>query len=334
MELNLAFVFGTRPEIIKLSSLFHACSEKGIPFTCIHTNQHFSPEMDAVFFDELSLKAPDFNLNASSGTPNEQLAVMIHKLDAIFASNHFSHVVVQGDTNSVLAGTLAAKNRGIPVVHVEAGLRSNDWDMPEEGTRVMVDHFASYLFPPTQECADQLTKESVHGEVHVVGNTAVDATLQGVVLAENCDVRQFGVESKEYFLLTLHRPSNVDSAETLSKIITILSDVAKEKQTKFVIPLHPRTKKNLAAFSIELPEEYFIQLSPLGYREFLALQLQAKLVFTDSGGVQEECCTLGIPCITLRENTAAFKHFSYTKSWENPFGDGTSALQILNILKG
>jgi UDP-N-acetylglucosamine 2-epimerase (non-hydrolysing) len=350
----IAIVLGTRPEIIKLSPILRLLEKEGRAFILIHTNQHYSAELDQRFFEELKLPAPTYNLQVGPGSQNEQTARMLERLDAILTKEQPSWMVVQGDTNSVLAGALAASKLNIPIAHVEAGLRSFDRTMPEETNRIITDHISSLLFAPTEESAELLRKEGIADDfIKVVGNTAVDAVLNNAAECTPEMLEPFNLQEKGYFLLTMHRPSNVDTKESLSTILDALSSVYETYKKPFFFPVHPRTQSALEKFNLTLPEG-IIAAKPVGYLEMLALQKFAAAVFTDSGGIQEETCTLGTPCITLRENTErpetitvganvlaghnveimvqGLESFKEKTMWENPYGDGTTSEKILKEL--
>lgn len=352
---HLTIVLGTRPEIIKLAPILRELQKQKIDRTLIHTNQHYSAELDQIFFEELELAAPTYNLQIGSGTPNEQLARMLTGIEKALQETPTSCVIVQGDTNSVLAGALVASKIPVPIAHIEAGLRSYDPAMPEEVNRIMTDHVSTFLFPPTQACADILLGEGIEpNKIKVVGNTIVDSVLQNKALCENISLSEFAIEKGKYYLLTLHRPSNVDSAQDLNQIFQALDEVSQKTGLPFFFPIHPRTENNIKKFKIEVPASVKLH-APVGYRQFLALQIGAKAIFTDSGGIQEEACILQIPCLTLRETTErpetvtvganllvlrestailkALEHFADHNDWENPFGQGDATTQILEHLK-
>ncbi len=352
--MKLAFVFGTRPEIIKLAPLFRAAKAQKIPFILIHTNQHYSPELDLIFFEELALPKPQFNLNIGPGTQTAQTSRMMERLEPILLEEKPDVVLVQGDTNSVLAGALVASKMNIPVAHIEAGLRSFDREMPEEINRIITDHISTYLFPPTPGSAELLVKEGITKKlIHIVGNTVVDAVMQNSAQCSEEGLTPFQVNAGAYSLLTMHRPSNVDTKEDLIAMLTALEGAYQQTKLPFIFPMHPRTGGALKKFGIELPK-YIKVHEPIGYLEMLTLQKYAAFVFTDSGGLQEESCILGTPCLTLRENTErpetvevgasrivgrdpqkikeAFAYFASKPTWKNPFGDGTASTKILDIL--
>jgi len=265
--------------------------------------------------------------------------------------------LVEGDTNSVLAGGLAAFKLGIKVGHVEAGLRSYDRTMPEEINRILVDHISDYLFAPTNKASFILKGEGIESKkIFVVGNTIVDAVFQNLKIAEKKDIlKKLQLKPKKYFLLTLHRPSNVDYKKNFYDILKGLNLIYKKFKLPIIFPIHPRTEKQLKIFELELPDGINI-LEPVGYLEFLQLEQSATLCLTDSGGIQEEACVLKVPCVTIRENTervesievganilagtmpekicySVKKMLNKKPSWSNPFGDGKSGRRIVKILK-
>ncbi|MEK7527709.1 MAG: UDP-N-acetylglucosamine 2-epimerase (non-hydrolyzing) [Patescibacteria group bacterium] len=346
--MKIAIILGTRPEIIKLSPVIRQCQKSNIDFFIIHSNQHYSPEMDKIFFSELKLPQPKYNLNVGSGLHGEMTAKILIGTEKILLKELPDWVLVQGDTNTILAGALAASKLQIKVGHVEAGLRSYDRTMPEETNRIITDHISDALFVPTQNQKKILLKEGIEPrKIFVTGNTIVDAIIQNLKLISPQKPTQ------KYFLLTLHRPSNVDDAKKLNQIIKSLESVSQKYKLPFIFPIHPRTKQNLKFFKINLNPKYFSVLKPLSYLEMLYLEKNATLIFTDSGGIQEEACILKIPCVTIRDNTerpetikvgantlaSATNLSSRTKKmlkikrdWPNPFGAGQSSLKILKII--
>lgn len=349
--MKVGIVLGTRPEIIKLATVIEEVDSRGLERFLIHTNQHYDWELDAQFFEELELPRPDLNLGVGSGPHGEQTAKMLTAIEAAIEREGITHMVVQGDTNSGLAGALAAAKLLRRVAHVEAGLRSYDMRMPEELNRRLIDHISDDLFPPTFTAHAVLTGEAVPGHVHdPSGNTVVDAVLRyaprsAVPIAER----------EASILLTLHRPENVDREETLRSILGAVARVAEERDLSVDFPAHPRTRERLERFGIELPAR--IELSPLkSFRELLALQASARLVMTDSGGIQEEACVVGSPCVVLRTHTDRPETIEVGASrlggvegegiaaaaeamlavdridWAQPFGDGTSSATIVDAL--
>lgn len=351
----LALVFGTRPEIIKLAPVIYAARDAGRDVLLFHTNQHYDHALDAVFFEELGLPPVTANLGVGSGTQAEQLAKALVALEPLCLEHNPSHVIVQGDTNAVLAGALVASKLHIPVAHVEAGLRSHDRTMPEEVNRIITDHVSSVLFPPTEDCRQNLLAEGISADlIHVVGNTIVDAVAIAKDRARALNVlSSLELSPKHYLLATLHRPSNVDTEEALRACLTLIDQVATAAQMPAVLPIHPRTKHKLEQFSLQIPSSIRI-IEPQGYLSMISLIEQARCVLTDSGGIQEESCILQTPCLTLRDTTErpetvevgasilvhhnsalaleAFSRIPATGGWLNPFGDGSSGKQIVSLL--
>jgi UDP-N-acetylglucosamine 2-epimerase (non-hydrolysing) len=265
--------------------------------------------MDEIFFKELNLPTPKYNLNVGSGTHGKQTAKMIDGIEKILISENPDVVIVQGDTNTVLAGAISASKLHIKVAHVEAGLRSYDRNMPEETNRVLTDHISNYLFAPTEMAKRNLLKEGINKNVFVVGNTIVDATIQNIEIAENNKNNNISLKTninEDYFLLTLHRAENTDNKERLTNIVNAIIKATEKYNQKIIFPIHPRTEQKLKEYNLfeNLQKNNKIEIiEPVGYLEFLLLEKNAKLILTDSGGVQEEACILGAPCITLRDNT-------------------------------
>ncbi len=353
----IAIVLGTRPEIIKMCSVIRAAEKARVPYYILHSNQHYSASMDQIFFDELELPQPTYNLGIGSGLHGAQTGAMLAAMEPIFLETQPDVVLVQGDTNTVLAAGLAASKLGIKVGHVEAGLRSYDRSMPEEINRVVTDHLSNYLFTPTTGSTEILHKEGVDSSlIFQVGNTIVDAVMQNRELAarKSTTLQTLKLEKGGYLLVTLHRPANVDQPETLRAIIEGLAQVATETNLPIIFSAHPRTKKQLETFTITLPDSIRV-IEPVGYLDFLELQQGAALILTDSGGIQEEACILGVPAVTIRDNTerpetievganllggttsagiveAAHKMLNKKPDWANPFGDGTAGEQIITIV--
>lgn len=349
--MKVGVVLGTRPEIIKLAPVIRGLGARGHDYCVIHTNQHYDPELDGKFFDELELEAPGVELNIGSGTHGAQTGRMLEAVEHALVEGEIERVIVQGDTNSALAGALAAAKLARPVAHVESGLRSYDTRMPEEINRRMIDHLAHDLFPPTATARDVLRGESVAGRIHEpVGNTVVDSVLRCAPrLAAPLGERGDGV------LLTLHRPENVDSEEPLRTILAAVGEVVREYGLKASFPAHPRTLERLKQFGIDLPRS-IILVSPQTFRGILELQADARLVITDSGGLQEEACVLRTPCVVVRERTdrpeavaagsailagtdrdgivaACAAMLSVRKTdWPQPFGDGAAGERIVELL--
>jgi len=302
--LKPAFVFGTRPEIIKLAPVIRAFLERGVEPLLIHTGQHYDYEMSSVFLEELELPPIDYHLEVGSGTQAEQTGKAMIKIERVLMDERPDVTLVQGDTNTVLAGALASVKLKIPVAHVEAGLRSFDRTMPEEINRILADHASEVLFPPTEEARKNLEREGITENVYIVGNTIVDAVLQNAEIAEKkSDVlERFNLKPKEYILVTAHRAENTDSRENLERLVQILESLP----MRAIYPMHPRTRKRLEEFGLLERVEAIENLTvtkPLGYLDFLRLEKNAFAIMTDSGGIQEEAIILGVPCLTLRYNT-------------------------------
>ncbi|MFT6734149.1 MAG: UDP-N-acetylglucosamine 2-epimerase (non-hydrolyzing) [Polaribacter sp.] len=357
-RMKIGIIVGTRPEIIKMAPVIRECEKRNIPYFIIHSNQHYSKEMDSIFFEELHLPAPHYNLGVGSGLHSNQTGNILIKMEPILVDEKPDVVLVQGDTNTVLAGALAASKLNIKVGHIEAGLRSYDRTMPEETNRIMTDHISEYLFAvgPNQEKI--LRSEGIdNNKIHTVGNTVSDSLFQHLeISAQKSNIlSQLALTAGEYFLVTAHRASNVDFRENLLELLNLFDEMYKQYTQQIVWPIHPRTQAKLKEFSIEVPQ-YLQLIQPVGYLDFIQLQKNAKLILTDSGGIQEEACLLGVPSLTLRENTerpeavevgaselvgrnaekalnAAKKWLSRDDySWKNPFGDGHVAEYILDII--
>lgn len=350
---KIAFILGTRPEIIKLCPVIRECATRHIDHFIIHSNQHYSENMDAVFFKELELQAPKYNLNVGSGLHGEMTAKILSGCEKILVDEKPDWVLVQGDTNTVLAGALAAAKLQIKVGHVEAGLRSYDRSMPEEINRIMTDHITHALFAPTQKQADILSSENIdQKKIFITGNTIVDAVYQNQSLVEKHHQYDH-YRNEKYFLLTTHRPSNVDDKNNLEELLSAVTKSAKKHHLVVYFPIHPRTKKQIETFQIKLDSKIIKLMDPVGYLEMLALEKNARLILTDSGGIQEEACILQVPSVTLRENTerpetldvgaSILAGHNFQKivnsidimlgqvtSWPNPFGDGLASKKIIS----
>jgi UDP-N-acetylglucosamine 2-epimerase len=262
--------------------------------------------MSQVFFDEIGLSEPDLNLGVGSGSHGWQTGQMLMRIEEVLLAEKPDYVVVYGDTNSTLAGALAAVKLHIPVAHVEAGLRSFNRDMPEEHNRVVADHCADLLFCPTQTAVDNLAREGITSGVHLVGDTMYDAVMQFSSIAQKRStvLEDLNLEPKTYLLTTIHRPYNTDISENLRNIFQAFAEIGKV----IVFPAHPRTSKKIAAFESEVSQAFVPEnvriTEPVGYLDMLMLEQNARLILTDSGGMQKEAYFFGVPCITLRPETA------------------------------
>jgi len=305
-KIKIAIILGTRPEIIKLAPVIRACKERKIDFFILHSGQHYDHNMDGVFFEELELPKPRYNLHVGSKTFGQHVGMMIKGMKKIMLKELPDAVIVQGDTITVLTGALSAKSWDIPVAHVEAGLRSHDMTMPEEVNRILTDHISDYLFCPTKDSITNVKKESLNAKYYsLTGNTIVDAVNQSVSIADKKFniVKKLGLKPKKYILLTTHRAENTNDPERLKGILKGFELVA-EKYPEYitVFSMHPRTRKKIEDYGLKVSKNIKV-MEPLGFLEFLQLEKNAVLVITDSGGLQEECSILHVPVVTVRDNT-------------------------------
>lgn len=329
-------ILGARPQFIKAAPVLKLLKNDIL----VHTGQHYDKNMSDVFFSGLSIKKPKHNININGGSNEEQVARMLTPLYKIIKKEKPDFVIVYGDTNSTLAGACAAKMSGVKLVHIEAGLRSNNWDMPEEINRVLTDRLADILVCPTDKAFENLSKENLYQKAYICGDTMLD-------LIESKKNR-FGKILDDYYLLTLHRPVNVDSKKSLKIIFSALNQLDK----KIIFPCHPRTMNNIVKFDIH-PNVEFVE--PLGYLEMMGFAFHAERIITDSGGLQKEAHMLGVPCITLRDETEWVESvecganrltrinkreilknirepFVYKKIM--PYGKGNAAKKIVELLNG
>lgn len=339
-----------------MAPVIRECRRRGLDHFVLHTGQHYSYEMDRVFFEQLELPPAEYNLDAGSGTHADQTGRIMTGIEKVLMKTEPDVVLVQGDTNTVLAGALAAAKLHIKVGHVEAGLRSYDRSMPEEINRVVADHISDYLFAPTENSKANLMKEGIPEEkISVTGNTIVDSVYQNREIADRKvnALKDLGLKSKKYFLVTAHRAENVDNRSKLKEILKGLELIKNEFGLPVIFPMHPRTRKMVNEFGLEL--DGITVIEPQGFLEFLQLEANARLALTDSGGVQEETCILGVPCVTLRDNTerpetlevkssilsganaekmlkGAKQMFKQGNVWENPFGDGQASKLIVESI--
>lgn len=311
---SILCVVGARPNYMKMSPLIRAFAMRAdLPAVLlVHTGQHYDVAMSDRLFAGLGLRAPDINLEVGSATHAVQTAEIMRRFEPIVDSARPRCVVVVGDVNSTLACSLVAAKKGVPVIHVEAGLRSFDRSMPEEINRVLTDQMADVLYTTEPSAADNLLREGIPAErIHFVGNVMIDSLTVGRVQAipAAAVLAQHGVDAalasapRRFGLVTLHRPSNVDSAESLSSALTTLRLVS--ERLVLVCPLHPRTRDNIHRFGLShlVESTRIVLLPPQGYLETLGLMADAAVVLTDSGGIQEETTALGVPCLTMRDNT-------------------------------
>lgn len=357
--MKLAIIMGTRPEIIKMAPIIRYCEKEGLSYLIIHTNQHYNYELSTQFFKELQLPIPNYTLDVGSGTHGTQTAKALMQIEEILIATKPTIVLVQGDTNTALAGALAAVKLGIPIGHVEAGLRSNDLRMPEEHNRRLIDHMSSYLFAPTKENLKILRGEKVWGESFITGNTVIDACMQHYDIALQKASIQKTLKFDTFALCTIHRAENINNPPILEEIIQILVDFP----DNLVLPLHPHTKRQLEENNLyrKLEAPHIQILPPVGYLDFLWLLKKCRYILTDSGGIQEEATAPIFNKFTfvLREKTdrkeavkSGFAMVLGTNSKvalekiglirnkiqnlpnkPSPYGKGDSAQKIIEILK-
>lgn len=299
--MHLLHVVGARPNFMKVAPVIRAFRDRtDVKQTLVHTGQHYDPNLSDIFFEQLEIPRPDVSLEVGSGSHAKQTAEIMIRFEETVLEHKPDWVMVYGDINSTVAAALVAAKLGIKVAHVEAGLRSFDREMPEELNRLVTDQLSDLLLTTSPEAEQNLAKEGVPCEkVHFVGNVMIDTVRYLVHKATMPSVP--GLPG-EYSLLTMHRPSNVDVPETLTRIIGALKDIS--EQIPIVFPIHPRTKSRIESLDANvLDTPNIIVMEPVGYLESLALQKHAKFVMTDSGGLQEETTALGVPCLTIRENT-------------------------------
>lgn len=298
-------VVGARPNFMKVSPLVTALARRGTPQRLVHTGQHFDERMSGIFFEELALPRPDADLGVGSGPHGEQTARVMIALERFLSElrPRPALVVVPGDVNSTVAAALVAAKMGLPIAHLEAGLRSFDRTMPEEVNRVVTDHLSDLLLVPSPDAVANLRREGIDGDrVSLVGNLMIDTLHAQLPRARELGVPlALGLEPGRYALVTLHRPSNVDEPATLARLLAALARI--QRELPVVFPVHPRTRARLALPALADLAAPLRLVEPLGYLEFLSLSSAARLILTDSGGLQEEATALGVPCLTLRENT-------------------------------
>ncbi|MDD5704107.1 MAG: UDP-N-acetylglucosamine 2-epimerase (non-hydrolyzing) [Dehalococcoidales bacterium] len=356
--MKIAVVLGTRPEIIKMAPVIRELEQRNADFLIIHTGQHYSYELDKIFFEQMNLPQARYNLEVGSGSHAGQTARILTGIEKVLLDEKPDIVLLEGDTNSILAGALAAAKLHIKVGHVEAGLRSYDRQMPEEINRILTDHCSDYLFAPTGKARANLLGEGIpEDKIFITGNTIVDAVYQNREIAKNSSnvLDTLKLKPKEYFLVTLHRQENVDDRGRFASMLESLDRVTDKFKQPVIYPVHPRSRKQMSEFGLATGRVRLID--PVDYLGFLQLEANAGLILTDSGGVQEEACILHVPCVTLRDNTerpetveagsnilaGADPHkilecaelmLSCPDNWENPFGDGRAGERIIDIVGG
>jgi len=356
--MSITVIVGTRPETIKMAPIIRELENQNIPFTFIHTGQHYDYNMSLQFIKELNLPNPDYSFKLTKNHPASQIGEMMTKLDQTLHNLKTKLILIQGDTNTILATALTGIKHRLKVGHVEAGLRSYDWRMPEEHNRRIVDHVSDILFAPTKRAKQNLIREHVYGKIYVTGNTIIDAVIQHMPIAEKHSKIMQSIIFKEYILATLHRAENVDDTKTLKGLIEVFMD----SPIPIVFPAHPRTIKKLQQLHMfeKLKNSQNMHLiPPIGYFDFLLLMKHCRIILTDSGGIQEESTSPYIrkPVLVLRLSTerpeavesgfakvvginknnilkALTKSLNATPNLpsRSPFGDGKSSQRIVKTI--
>ncbi len=353
--MKIATVIGARPQFIKCAPVSRELRKAAIEIL-IHTGQHYHSNMSQVFFDELCLPEPDYNLGVGSSTHGAQAGEMLKRIEEVLLPEKPDYVLVYGDTNSTLAGALAAAKLQVPVAHVEAGLRSFNRRMPEEINRVIADHLSSLLFCPSETAVKNLAREGIIEGVDLVGDVMYDALLCNIQIAEERSgiLQQLGLEPKMYCLVTVHRAENTDDSGRLLDIVKAFEKIG--PIFPVIWPIHPRTRQALRTHRLSDVSKHLLRIiEPVSYLDMLLLEKEAKVIFTDSGGVQKEAYWLGVPCVTLRDETewvetlhagwntlagtdpksifaAIHKQTSSLPSPQSFYGDGHAAKKIVRAL--
>lgn len=349
--MKIITVVGARPQFIKAAPVSREL-RKSFDEIIIHTGQHYDDNMSKVFFEELGIPTPDYNLQIGSGSHGKMTGEMLIKLDEIYLKEKPDFVLVYGDTNSTLAGALAASKLLIPVIHVEAGLRSFNMTMPEEQNRILTDHISTFLLVPTEEAIKNLRNEGITSGVYNIGDVMYDAVKMFQNLSENKKniLDDIGIKEGQYILTTIHRAENTNDINRLRKIIEALNECGKT----IILPLHPRTEKFIADYGLKLKENIKV-IKPVGYLEMLMLEKYAEKIVTDSGGVQKEAYFAGKPCITMRDETewietvnsgwntivgtdkdkilSSITSFNPKDNRPNIFGNGDASQKIVELIK-
>ena len=350
--MKILTVVGARPQFIKasaVSNVIRKCHEEIL----VHTGQHYDKNMSQVFFEELNIPKPDYNLEVGSGNHGKQTGTMLIKLEEIYIKEKPDFVLVYGDTNSTLAGALCASKLLIPLAHVEAGLRSFNRKMPEEQNRVITDTLSNILFVPTESAILNLKREGIEQGVYNVGDVMFDAILNFKKLAESKDqiIKKLDLKGKDYILTTIHRAENTNYIHRLKNIVEALNECGKP----VVLPLHPRTKKYIIDYGLKFNDNVNV-IEPVGYLEMINLEMNSQKIVTDSGGVQKEAFIMQKPCITMRDETEwvetvengwniivgtdkdkileGILNFIPDRNQKSIFGKGDAAVKILDVLKG
>ena len=323
--MKVIYIVGARPNFIKSAPLIREMGKHSREFKLllVHTGQHYDYEMSKVFFEDLELPEPHFHLGAGSGTHAEQTAMVMLALEKVLLSERPGLVVVFGDVNSTLAGALTAAKMHIPVAHVEAGLRSYNRAMPEEINRILVDHVSDLLLCPTRRAVVRLRSEGITRGVHWIGDTMYEMALKGLSLAEKQSsiLSRLGVSPGTYCMATLHRAENVDDKKKLGAIL----DAFRRSGETIILPLHPRTQKRITEYGLSKSRLKRVHLiPPVSYLDMMLLESRAKLILTDSGGVQKEAFFFGVPCLTLRDETEWVE--TVQSGWNTLVGTRTNSI--------
>jgi UDP-GlcNAc3NAcA epimerase len=344
-SLRVASIVGARPQFIKAFPLSKAMQAiDGLEEIMIHTGQHSDENMSDIFFQELDIKAPQYRLDIHGGRHGAMTGRMLAAIEEVLLKETPDAVLVYGDTNSTLAGALAAAKLGVPIVHIEAGLRSFNRNMPEEINRVMTDHLSNLLFCPTRTAVENLAREGIAGNVHNVGDLMFDATLMATELAKRKSTiaGDLGLAPRRYGVATVHRAENTDSTENFAKIAAYLCESARERP--IVLPLHPRAQDAAKRAGVDFARDNIKLIEPVGYIDMCALVRDAAVVFTDSGGLQKEAYFHRVPCVTMRSETEWVETVDsgWNRLWTVPhykprrdiseYGNGAAAQEISDIL--
>lgn len=345
-------ILGARPQFIKAAAVSRVIRQE-VTELIVHTGQHYDANMSDIFFEELNIPKPDYHLGIGSGNHGKQTGEMLAKIEEIILKENPDFLLVYGDTNSTLAGALAAAKLHIPIVHIEAGLRSFNMRMPEEVNRILTDHVSTLLLCPTETAIQNLTNENISAGVYNIGDVMYDAVLYNKELAKTTStiLEKEKLTAKDYLLITIHRAENTDDVERMKSILEAFSQIEDKK----VWPIHPRTKKKLEDYGFKLDEIPNLQvIDPVGYLDMLSLETNAKKIVTDSGGVQKEAYFAEVPCVTVRDQTEwvetliedaniltgtdTNKIVDAVKKEVNPsytpvFGDGKTSEKVLALLK-
>ncbi|WP_298844950.1 non-hydrolyzing UDP-N-acetylglucosamine 2-epimerase [Clostridium sp.] len=348
--MKILTVVGARPQFIKAAAVSNVIRKEHEEIL-VHTGQHYDENMSKIFFEELKIPKPDYNLGVGSGGHGKQTGTMLIELEELYEKEKPDMVLVYGDTNSTLAGALCASKLLIPVAHIEAGLRSFNMNMPEEQNRILTDHISKYLFVPTTSAVKNLSNEGITSGVYNVGDVMYDATLDFLKLSKEKSkiMKELNLKQEEFILATIHRAENTNDINKLKNIIEALN----ESGQQIILPLHPRTKKYMDDYNLSFNSNVKI-IDPVGYLEMISLEMYCRKIITDSGGVQKEAFFMNKPCITIRDETEWIEtvengwnivvgtdkakildgilNFVPNKARQNIFGDGHAAEKILKIL--